>query len=97
MEEEEYRKKYMHLRILKSVQDYLKSDEDSGNAVFPIRVPDDLLFQILKLQGADAVDRLIHHIFRLGLTQWSEKLFKQVFGSERDLEEFIALVRERNR
>lgn len=97
MEEDEYRKKYMHLRILKSVQDYIKSDEDSGSAVYPIRVPDDLLYQILKLQGAEAVDHLLHHIFRLGLTQWSEKLFKEVFGSERRLEEFIALVRERNR
>jgi hypothetical protein len=97
MEEEEFQKKYMHLRILKSTQDYLRSEEGSGNAVYPIRVPDDLLYQILKHQGADAVDRILHHIFRLGLTEWSEKLFREAFGSERQLEEFIAMVRERTR
>jgi hypothetical protein len=96
MDEEEYNWKYMNLRVLKSVQDFIKKENTSTTAVYPINVPDDLLYQVLKLEGPDNADQLIGHIFKLGLTFWSEKLFNDVFGSERSLEEFIALVKERN-
>lgn len=96
MDEEEYRKKYVNLRILKSIQEYLKSGSDSPTAVYPIRVPDDLLYQAARLQGAESADKLIHKIFKMGLTIWSEKLYNEVFGSEESLEEFIEIVKERN-
>ena len=97
MDEEEYKKKYMNLRILKSVQEYLKSDESSSTAVYPVRIPDDLLYQILKLQGADDVDKIVHHIFKVGLTLWSEKLYYEVFGSEESLESFIEVMKNRSK
>ncbi len=99
MEEEEYRIKYANLRILKSIQDYLKEERegDARTALFPIRVPDDFLCQVVRLQGTESADELIHQIFRLGLTIWSEKLYQSVFGSQRNLEEFIELVKERTR
>ncbi|MGD9031271.1 MAG: hypothetical protein PVJ69_11345 [Desulfobacteraceae bacterium] len=97
MDEEEYNKKYANLRILKSVQEYLKSKNDSPTAVFPIRVPDDLLYQAARLQGVESADRLIHKIFKMGLTRWSEKLYNEVFGSEENLQEFIELVKERSK
>ena len=97
MDKEEYDKKYINLRILKSIQEYLKIGSDSPTAVYPIRVPDDLLYQVLKLQGPEGTDNLVHHIFRLGLTLWSEKLYNEVFGSQQSLEEFIELVKKRNR
>lgn len=97
MDEEEYNKKYVNLRILKSVQEYLKSNNDSPTAVFPIRVPDDLLYQTARLQGPESVDRLIHKIFKMGLTRWSEKLYSDVFGSEENLQAFIELVKERSK
>ena len=96
MDEEEYSWKYANLRVLKSVQDFIKEENSSATAVYPISVPDDLLYQVLKLQGPDNTDQLISHIFKLGLTFWSEKLFNDVFGSEKSLEEFIELVRKRN-
>jgi len=97
MDEEEYEKKYMNLRILKSSQDYLKDETAAPTAVYPIRVPDDLLYEILKRQGPDKADQLIHHIFKLGLTVWSERLYNTVFGSPQNLEEFIKLVKKRSR
>jgi hypothetical protein len=97
MDEEEYNRKYINLRILKSVQEYLKSDVDARTAVYPIKVPDDLLYQIVRSQGVENADRLIHHIFNLGLTMWSDKLYDEEFGSEHKLEEFIRLVKKRNR
>lgn len=97
MDEQEYEKKYVHLRVLKSVRDYLKTDKDSSNAVYPIGVPDDLLYQVLKLHGAEKADKLIHHIFEVGLTLWSEVLYREVFGSKKSLEKFIELVKQRNR
>jgi hypothetical protein len=97
MDEEEYNKKYVNLRILKSIQEYLKSKSDSPTAVFPIRVPDDLLYQTARLQGAASVDKLIHKIFKMGLTRWSEKLYNDVFGSEENLQEFIEIVKERSK
>jgi hypothetical protein len=97
MDEEEYTSKYSNLRILKSIQDYLKSDDNNHTAVYPIRVPDDLLYQTLKLKGAKSADSIIHHIFRLGLGVWSEKLYNTIFGSRQSLEKFIELVKQRNK
>jgi len=96
VDEEEYKRKYVNLRVLKSVQDYLKTDSTTPNAVYPISVPEDLLYQVLKVQGAENADKLVHHIFKLGLTFWSEKLFNDEFGSEQSLENFIELLRKRN-
>ncbi len=97
MDEEEYNQKYAKLRILKSIQEYLKPGSDSSTAVYPINVPDDLLYQVLKLEGAQSADRLIHKIFKMGLTLWSEKFYNESFGSQADLERFIELVKKRNR
>jgi hypothetical protein len=97
MDEEEYRSKYVNLRILKSIQEYLKPKGDSSAALYPIEVPKDFLYQAARLQGAENADRLIHEIFELGLTLWSEKLYHDVFGSEENLEAFIELVKERGR
>ena len=96
MDEEEYNWKYVNLRVLKSAQDFVKNESISSTSVYPISVPDDLLYQVLKLQGPKSADQLISHIFRLGLTSWSEKLYNEVFGSEQNLEEFIELVKKRN-
>ncbi|MBW1738097.1 MAG: hypothetical protein JRJ69_11235 [Deltaproteobacteria bacterium] len=61
MDEAEYKGKYINLRILKSIQEYLKKDgAASPTAVYPIRVPDELLFQVLQLEGAENADSLIH-------------------------------------
>lgn len=97
MDEEEYNKKYINLRILKSVQEYLKPENNSPTAVYPIRVPGDLLYQVVRLEGAESADKLIHRIFEMGLTRWSEKLYSDVFGSQDSLEEFIEMVKKRNR
>ena len=96
MDEEEYNKKYANLRILKSIQAYLKDQKNSTTAVYPIKVPDDLLYQVLKLQGPETADKLINHIFQLGLNIWSDNLYDNVFGSEKSLEDFIKLVKKRN-
>ena len=97
MDEKEYNTKYVNLRILKSIQEYLKSEDESPSAVYPIKVPDDLLYQVVKLQGTENADQLIHHIFELGLKIWSEKLYHEAFGSHENLEEFIELVKRRTK
>ena len=97
MEDEEYTKKYINLRILKSIQEYFSSESEAPSALYPIKVPNDLLYQVTRLQGAEKVDNLIHHIFGLGLKIWSDNLFNDVFGSNQSLEEFVELVKERNR
>jgi hypothetical protein len=97
MNKEEFNRKYVNLRILKSIQDYLKPDIDSPKAVYPIRVPDELLYQVAKLQGAENADKLIHHIFELGLSLWSERQYAEVFGSESELEDFIKLLKKSNK
>ena len=98
MDEAEYKGKYINLRILKSIQEYLKKNgSTSSTAVYPIKVPDELLYQVLKLEGPENADKLIHDIFELGLTIWSEQLYDDVFGSEQNLEEFIELVKKRNK
>lgn len=97
MRDEEYKRKYSNLRILKSIQEYLASDGNNASAVYPIKVPDELLYQTTKVEGAERVDKLIHRIFRIGLNIWSDNLYKEEFGSEKELEEFIQLVKKHNR
>lgn len=97
MDEREFQKKYSDLRILKGIQEYLKSETDTGTAVYPIRIPQELLYQLLRSHGAEDADQVIHQIFKIGLSVWSEHLFSTTFGNERSLKEFIELVRERNR
>jgi len=97
MDQEEFDRKYVNLRVLKSIQEYTKSEGASSAAVYPIRVPEDLLYQVLKLQGPENVDKLIHHIFRLGLDIWSEEFFTEAFGSQKSLEQFIDTVRKRHK
>ncbi len=93
MNEEEYDRKFTNLRILKSIQEYLKSKDEASTAVYPIKVPDDLLYQVLKTQGAENADKLIHRIFEMCLTIWSEQLYHEAFGSKEKLENFIELVK----
>jgi hypothetical protein len=97
MDETEYNKKYSNLRILKSIQEYLKSEQDAPTSVYPIKVPDDLLLQSLKSQGAENADDLINYIFKLGLTIWSEKLYQDEFGTTSALCSFIDIVKSRNK
>jgi hypothetical protein len=97
MDEEEYTNKYINLRVLKSIQEYLKADDNNNTAVYPIRIPDELLYQTLKSKGAKNADSIIHHIFKVGLTVWSEKVYNTVFGSQESLEEFIEFVKERTK
>ena len=97
MDEKEYHRKYVNLRILKSIQDYLKDGDSGAFALHPMRIPEELLYQVVKLRGPDEADELIHQIFRTGLTIWSERLYTDEFGSERRLQEFIDLVRKRNK
>jgi len=97
MDEEEYRSKYVNLRVLKSIQEYLKPEGDSSAALYPIEIPEDFLYQAARMHGAESADRLIHEVFELGLTLWSEKLYNDVFGSEENLEAFIELVKERGK
>ena len=95
MDQEEYDRKYVNLKVLKSIQEYSKTEGASSAAVYPIRVPEELLYQVLKLQGPDNADKLIHHIFRLGLDIWSEEFFTEAFGSQENLKRFIELVKKR--
>lgn len=97
MDEDEFKQKYAELRILKSIQEYQKSVDRSQTVVYPIRVPDDLIYQILRLQGPEELDKLIHEIFQVGLSAWSENLFNTAFGSQRRLEEFIELMKKKTR
>jgi len=95
--EEEYKTKYLTVIALKSIQEYLKAGSRSETAVYPIKVPDDLLYHMVKMKGPEEADKLIDYIFRLGLRLWSEKKYSEVFGSSEQLEEFIDLVKNRNR
>ena len=96
MDDAEYNRKYANLRVLKGIQDYLKEENAGTGTVYPVRVPEQLIYQILKLRGAEQVDRLIHEIFSLGLTLWSERLYENEFGSEESLERFIEMMKKRN-
>jgi hypothetical protein len=96
MDEEEFRKKYYHLRMLKSVQEYTKADTNAAAAVYPVRVPEQLLYQLVKSEGPEKADEAIHKIFKAGLMAWSEKTYQEVFGSQENLETFIELLKKRN-
>lgn len=96
MDEQEFRKKYINLRVLKSAQDYLHDSGETPTAVYPIRVPEDLMYQVLKLHGPEHVDKLLHEIFMQGLKVWSEAVYQAVFGSEEDLQEFIETMKHRS-
>ena len=95
--EEEYKIKYLTVKILKSIQEHQKTGSTSKTAVYPIKVPDDLLYHMLRLKGPEEADKLIDYIFKLGLSLWSEKTYREVFVSSQELEEFIELVKKRNR
>jgi len=97
MNKEEYDNKYFILRLLKSIQDFLKKENDTATAVYPIKVPDDFLYQILKVRGPEEADKLIAQIFKLGLELWSEQAFIDGFGSSRKVEEFVKLLKERSK
>jgi hypothetical protein len=97
MDEQEFQKKYVELRMLKSIQEFLKSDSDTRAAVYPIKVPEDLLYQLLRSQGAEDTDFVIHQIFKLGLNTWSEQLFSSTFGNEQSLKEFLKILKGRTR
>lgn len=97
MDEEEYKKKYTNLIILKSVQDYLKTDSNSSDSVYPVKVPDELFMQVLQLDGPEGLDRIIHHIFKLGLTLWNENLYDNEFGSPAALNDFIDMVKHKEK
>jgi hypothetical protein len=95
MDKEEFQNKYVHLRMLKSIQQYLKADTEASAAVYPLRVPEDLLYQLVNLHGPEEADRIIHQILKMGLRAWSDKLYEEVFGSQRNLETFIDLMKKR--
>jgi len=95
MDEEEFQKKCYHLRILKSVQEYLKADTNAAAAVYPVRVPEQLLYQLVKSEGPEKADEVIHGIFKAGLTAWSDKMYQEVFGSQEKLETFIELLKKK--
>ena len=97
MNEQEYKKKYTNLMILKSVQDYLKTDGESSESVYPVKVPDELFMQVLRLDGPEGLDKIIHHIFKMGLSLWNEDLYDSEFGSPAALNEFIDLVKRKTK
>ena len=97
MNDEEYNKKLSELLVLKSIQEYQNSDSARGAALYPIRVPDDLLYEALKFHGPENTDNLIHHIFRLGLDLWGEEFFNNAFGTKQNLERFIELLKDRKK
>ena len=96
MDEREYDFKVANLRIIKTIKEYLKTDGSPAAAVYPIVLPEEFLYRILQLQGVESTDQVINHIFKLGLSLWSDSLYHSVFGSERGLIEFIKAVNRRN-
>jgi hypothetical protein len=97
MDEEEFQRKFINLRILKGIQEYLKGKTNAETALHPVRVPNELLYQLVRLRGAEEADNIIHKIFQMGLEAWYEMLYSHEFGSEESLEAFIRMVRDRNR
>jgi hypothetical protein len=94
MNEQEFILKYKCLGILKSTQEYLKTDEPEPPVLYPIRLPGELLSHIMTLHTAEELDQLIHSLFRRGLGQWAEELYQTVFGTPRKLERFIERVKK---
>jgi hypothetical protein len=97
MNEEEYNNKYANLKILKSIQEYLKAEERTSTAVYPVKIPNKFIYEVLQQRGAEGTDELIHEIFRLGFSIWSDRVYNDVFGSQESLEEFIEIVKNRNK
>jgi len=95
MNEEEYNQKLSELLVLKSIQEYQNSDSTRSAALYPIRVPDNLLYETLKFHGPENADKLIHHIFGLGLDLWSEEFFNNAFGTKQNLEKFIEMLKNK--
>jgi hypothetical protein len=91
--EKEYSLKYAGMRILKSIQEYLKVEDPGEAALYPIKVPSELLYHVTKLRSPEESDRVVHAIFRLGLKVWADKFFEEVFGSPKELEGFIEVMK----
>ena len=96
MDEREYRLKYASLRILKSIQEYLKESDPEAEPItlYPIRVPRKLILHIMRLHSAEELDQLMHDIFWTGIENWGEALYVSVFGTTEKLESFIKRVLE---
>ena len=97
MDDKEFRKKYVNLRVLKSSRDFLGKKTGDSKSVYPVNVPEDMMYQLLSSDGPEGLDKTMNRIFKLGLSLWSEELYKDVFGDERSLEEFIELLRMKNK
>lgn len=95
MDEQEFQRKYQNLKILKNIQTYLKTEGEEESVVYPMRVPKELIYQMVRLQGAESADKLIHHILSIGISIWSEKLFQESFGSPENLKAFIEQLKEK--
>ena len=63
MDDREYKDKYANLRILKSVQQYLKNEDEASPALYPIRVPEELLYQTMDREGAENSRTIIGNFF----------------------------------
>ena len=94
LDEQEYNLKYVGMRILKSVQEYLKVEDPDEAALYPIKVPGELLYHFARLRSTEEADRVVHTIFRLGLKLWADKFFEEVFGSAKELEGFIGIMKK---
>ena len=94
LDEQEYNLKYVGMRILKSVQEYLKVEDPDEAALYPIKVPGELLYHFAELRSTEEADRVVHTIFRLGLKLWADKFFEEVFGSTKELEGFIGIIKK---
>jgi hypothetical protein len=92
LETEDYGRKHFALRILKSIQEYLKSGNHGNSAVYPINVPNDLLVLVLKHHGTEFADELINEIFRIGVKAWAEEFYLEVFEGPENLESFVEEV-----
>jgi hypothetical protein len=93
MKEEDWYRKYSALKILKSIQEYLKSGNHNNHAVYPINVPNELLAEVLKHQGPEWTDELINDVFRIGLKTWAEEFYLEVFERPENLERFVGEVK----
>jgi hypothetical protein len=97
METEDYSRKYAALRILKSIQEYLKGGNHKTNAIYPIYVPNDFLVQLVKNHGSQFADELINEVFQIGLKVWAEQFYLEVFEGPENLEAFVEEVRKERR
>jgi len=54
----------------------------------------ELLYHIAELRSTEEADRVVHTLFRLGLKLWADKFFEEVFGSAKELEGFIGIMKK---